>query len=248
MECETTKDTHFRTDRIIASKTHIKTHYQKNNMYLTEYKRATEFYVLFMFAIFLVSPVLPTFLKSQGLTDVELGILYSLMPLFLIFITPVLGKLSDGWGRNRIIYGVVIAEIIAFFSYSFSSHWALIALTRLVDGLCVTTITVLSIARIEDTVSKKRGAMAGASFSIEYFGRLIAPLLGGFLADYFFVRAPFLVTLAILCLSLILLHTDKEFKHPIKREDLHWMTNIKAFLSYKELRGMAILGASMHAT
>ncbi len=217
-------------------------------MYLTEYKQATEFYVLFMFAIFLISPILPTFLKGQGLTDIELGILYSLMPLFLIFITPALGKLSDALGRNRIIYGIVIVEIIAFFSYSFISHWAIIALTRLVDGLCVTTIGVLSIARIEDTVSKRRGSMAGTSLSIEYLGRLIAPLIGGFIADYFFIRAPFLVTLAILCLSLILLHTDTDFKRPIRRKDLHWMTNIKTFLSYKELRGIAILGATMHAT
>lgn len=84
--------------------------------------------------------------------------------------------------------------------------------------------------------------------SIEYLSRLIAPLLGGFLADYFFIRAPFLVTLAVLSLSLILLSTRDTMLKPFKRKDLLWITNIRRFLSHRELRGMGLLGIGMHAT
>jgi MFS family permease len=92
-----------------------------------------------------------------------------------------------------------------------------------------------------------RGKYTGISLSVEYSGKLVGPVMGGILADQFFIKAPFITSLFILTLLFIFLPRKKIKKVDIKRE-INLVEKIKEFLAYRELRGMAILGIVMHAT
>ncbi|MCK4551220.1 MAG: MFS transporter, partial [Candidatus Aenigmarchaeota archaeon] len=117
------------------------------------------------------------------------------------------------------------------------------------DAIAATTVMMAALSKIEDTLSNSvRGKYAGISLSVEYLGRLFGPVLGGLLADRMFVQAPFL-TAAVILLGLLILIPKKNLrKKRISKKELDLVGDIKEFLSYRKLKGMAILGTVMHAT
>ena len=92
-----------------------------------------------------------------------------------------------------------------------------------------------------------RDRYTGMSLSVEYLGKLAGPVMGGLLADWFFIKAPFFVSMAILLFLILLIPREKKHRH-VRKRDLNPFSEMRRFLHHRELRGMAILGIVMHAT
>jgi len=107
------------------------------------------------------------------------------------------------------------------------------------------------LAKIEDCVSREcRGKDTGLSLSLAYLGQLLGPLAGGFLADYFFIRMPFITSALILLVLSFWLRPagpGKAGRAKIKLPSLSWLSPLRSFWSHRALRGMGILGMVMHA-
>lgn len=219
-------------------------------MHYREYIRATGVSLLFTFAIYLYAPVLSPFIKSFGLDDFQVSLIFSILPLSIIFTSPIMGRLADRIGRSRVIIIGLIMEIIAMAFYMTSSNWIMLSIARILDAIAIGGVTLISVAKIEDQLSnKERGKYAGLSFSLAHIGAIVAPVVGGIIADHIFVRAPFILT-AVLLLFLayyLTFHTAKT-KHKISKKDFNFLSSLKSFMAIRPLKGMAILGMVMHAT
>lgn len=230
--------------------------YKSNNpskqvMHLNEYKKATEINVMFIFSISILTPILAPYIKSLGFENTQLSLLFAIVPFTLILASPIIGRISDNIGRKNVIIAGILSEIVAITLYALGTTATTIIIARFIDALAAVAVSMATLAKIEDTVNKKtRGKFAGASLSIEHIGRLAGPVIGGLMADHFFIRAPFITAILILtCLIFFIPKTHKIKKHtPLQTKDFHWLDEIKTFLKHKELRGMAILGIVMHAT
>ncbi|NQU97869.1 MFS transporter [Candidatus Woesearchaeota archaeon] len=219
-------------------------------MHYREYMRATGINILFTFCIFLYYPVISPYVKSIGLDDFQVGLIFSIMPLMIIFSSPIMGRLSDNIGRTNVIIIGLIMEAVAMTLYLIGSHWWMFAVARVLDAIAISGVSLVAIAKIEDNLSNKnRGKYAGWSFSITHIGAVIAPVVGGVLADKVFIRAPFLLTaVLILILAFRLAFTTKKISKKIERKNFNLLDEIKTFLSSKPLTGTGILGIMMHAT
>ncbi len=218
-------------------------------MHFNEYLRFTEISVFFIFSVYLFNPILSPYIKSLGFSDLQISLIFSLLPISIIIFSPIVGSLSDSIGRKKVILLGIFLEIIAVLLYIYGSSWIMIGTAKILDAIGITTVTLITLAKIEDSLDdRERGKYTGWSLSARYLGNLIGPVVGAVVASMFFIRAPFFISLGILfILFLYVLQKEKDRKRLIKKS-LNPVKDIKDFLSFKKLRGMGILGIVMHAT
>jgi MFS family permease len=225
-----------------------------------KFLRYTGINVYFNFCMFLIVPILPSFIKSLGFNDVELSLLMSLYPVGLILFSPIIGTLSDRIGRKPVIQLGFLAYIIGLNLYLTSNYWLLLATARTLEALAVAAVALVALARVEDALSNKiRGRLTGLNFSFTALASTLGPLASGLLADYFFLKFPIYTSLALLFVfSIFLLFMKDEDdqarllafwkkKRPSLKASFNIIESIKEFLSYRELRGVALMGVATHA-
>ncbi len=221
-------------------------------MQANTYRKFTFINVIFTFSIYLVSPLLAPYLVEKGFLDWQISLMFIAFPSANIIILPLFGKLADAVSRRLIIWLGIWIEIIALILYLINGHWGIIVIARFFDAIAASMVVLIILSKIEDSVSEKgRGKEAGLSLSWTYLGELLGPLCGAFIADYFFIKLPFIISAVILfILSFSLCAKEpKDLKTlPIKFSSLSWRSQINLFLSRRSLKGMGILGMVMHAT
>ena len=137
-----------------------------------------------MLSFSLVLPLLPGYAKEFGASPLVTGLLFSSYPLMQVFAAPVLGRLSDLYGRKPILLLSIAGTVGALILLgSATSLWMLFA-ARLLDGITGGNISVAQ-AYISDVTSEadrgKAFGLIGAAFGL---GFIIGPATGGLLADF----------------------------------------------------------------
>ncbi|MBI2028347.1 MAG: MFS transporter [Candidatus Levybacteria bacterium] len=171
----------------------------------------------------IVIPILPLLVERVGGNVFLVGVIIALFSLFQFLFSPILGRLSDKYGRKPVL---IVSSFINAISYSlifFSQALLIIFIARIVAGIGSASLSVAQ-AYIADSSTKhertKRMGFLGASFSL---GFIIGPLLGGVVSEKFGIGAPFLIP-AILSLIntflifIILPESNKLLQKDIKIE------------------------------
>ena len=218
--------------------------------HLKEYRQATEITSFFMFCIYLIQPVLAPYVKSIGLSDFRVSLMFALFPLTLILVSSNICSLSDFISRKKIIIFGIILQIMSLVLYILGA-WYFIIIARFMDAVAFAAVVFVGMARMQDHLSSKtRGKYSGQALTIMQVGKLIAPLLGGFLADYWFIKAPFIFSMfaLIILLWMMALKEPLSMNHHFSRSDFNMMEKLRLFFSDRRFRGMAILGMTMHAS
>ncbi len=148
-------------------------------------------------------PTSPAFLLQPSQLHwgfILLGILTAIYPMAMFFTSPILGTLSDKYGRRPILLLSILGTSIGYFLFAFAvltKNLPVLFFSRLVDGLTGGNISTVqaSIADQVDTEHRTKAfGLMGATFGI---GFILGPFLGGKLADpqilpWFDASVPFL--------------------------------------------------------
>lgn len=219
-------------------------------MHYREYLQATGINLMFTFCVYLFYPFLSPYIKSFGLDDFQVSLIFAVLPLAVILTSPIMGRLADSIGRTKVIIFGLVIEVTALCLYIFGTYWWVVTIARFLDAAAYTGATLVAIAKIEDALSdKERGKYAGWSFSLSHIGAIVAPVVGGLIADQFFLKAPFLVSgFLLLFLAFLLAFKTPHLKKSVDKSNFKLHHALKTFLDIYPLKGMAILGMVMHAT
>ena len=110
------------------------------------------------------------------------GILMSGYSLAQFLSAPFWGKLSDQYGRKRILFISVLGNVLSYLLWAISQNYEVFLLSRLISGLTGGNISVAQ-SYIADVTSRENRAKAmgmfGAIFGI---GFVIGPFIGGYLS------------------------------------------------------------------
>jgi len=158
-----------------------------------------------------------------------LGLLIGIYPVGHFIATPILGELSDIYGRKLVVQlsvaGTVIASLIFAYGILIASLPVLF-LSRLVNGLTGGLISVsqAAIADVSETDEKSANfGLIGAAFGI---GFLFGPFLGGLLSSDLHPllgpTTPFIFAAAVSGISLVYVTARLEETSPMEDKAINW--------------------------
>ena len=146
----------------------------------------------------IVMPLLPRFAKEYGFDPSQIGMLLAAYPLLQLISGPVLGRLSDRYGRRPILAISQAGTAVSFLILGLSRDFRIMLLARMLDGASGGNILVAQAYVADVTKPENRSkslGLIGAAFGL---GFAFGPLLGGLLASApvgreWQLRLPFLV-------------------------------------------------------
>ena len=194
-----------------------------------------------MMAIGLMIPVLPAFVGSftgsQGDQAFWYGVVTFTFSLANFFASPILGALSDQYGRRPVLLLGFCGLALSFFATALATAvWMLIAV-RLVSGAMQSNIAIANAYVADITPAEgraKRFGLLGAMFGV---GFILGPVLGGLLGAIN-LRLPFFVAGALALLNLSYGYFVLPESLPAdRRHAFHW----SAANPVASLRGLAQL-------
>ncbi|GAB4496522.1 MAG: tetracycline resistance MFS efflux pump [Saprospiraceae bacterium] len=154
----------------------------------------------------LIIPVLPGLLEEMTGGDLSTAsrwggwLMFTYAGMQFLF-SPIVGALSDQYGRRPVILAALFAFAIDFVIQGFAPSIGWFFLGRILAGITGATFTVAG-AYIADVSKPEERAqnfgIIGAAFGI---GFIIGPLLGGLVSHYGGLRAPFFVAAGLALLN-----------------------------------------------
>lgn len=151
----------------------------------------------------IIIPILYSYSKKFGLSDFDNGLLFSLFSICQFISTPIIGRLSDKYGRKPLLLASISGTALSFILMAFAPNAAILFLARALDGITAGNIPVAS-AVISDTTDPKDRAkgfgIIGASFG---FGFIFGPAITGLTAGWG-QTTPFIIAAGISLLAVIL--------------------------------------------
>src|SRR3984957_969276 len=161
----------------------------------------------------LVMPLLGPFADQYGFKDWQIGFLFSAYPVCQLVAGPILGRLSDRFGRRPILIFSQAGTALSFLILGLSQNFSVMLLARMLDGASGGNILVAQayVADVTAPEHRARGmGLIGMSFGL---GLVRGPLLGGLLRglpleNEWRLRLPFLVAAGFSTVAWILVLTQ----------------------------------------
>ena len=196
----------------------------------------------------LIIPVLPGLVKELAGSETAgaqfIGILTAAYAVMQFVFAPILGALSDRYGRRPVLLlallGMALDYLVLFFAPNL--WWLLVG--RLIAGITGASLTVANAYIADVTAPEERAknfGLLGATFGL---GFILGPALGGWLGEHG-LRTPFLVAACLTALNFLygLLVLPESLPasargQRLRRENLNPFTPLRALTEYPILRSL----------
>jgi DHA1 family tetracycline resistance protein-like MFS transporter len=157
----------------------------------------------------IVMPLLPRFAAEYGFSGLQIGLLLAAYPMLQLVAGPILGRLSDRFGRRPILVVSQAGTALSFLILGLSRDFGVMLLARALDGASGGNILVAQayVADVTKPEHRARGlGLIGVAFGV---GFTFGPFLGGLLvglpvAPEWRLRLPFLVAAGLSTLAWLL--------------------------------------------
>lgn len=125
----------------------------------------------------IIIPLLPLYAARFGAEPIVVGILQAAYPLMQFIGSPILGRLSDRFGRKPVLIASQIGTLGGFILLGFANSMLLLFISRIIDGLSGANISTAQAAIADSTNEKTRTqglGLVGAAFGI---GFVVGPMI-----------------------------------------------------------------------
>jgi len=130
----------------------------------------------------LILPLLPYYAADFNATSFMVGLLLSANALTQMIGAPILGRLSDRYGRKPLLIASISGTVISFLVLGWAKSLAVLFLSRILDGLLGGNVSLAQAYITDSTTQENRSSglgLIGAAFGV---GFIFGPALGGLLS------------------------------------------------------------------
>nr|WP_315195208.1 MFS transporter [uncultured Aquabacterium sp.] len=203
--------------------------------------------LLDMMSIGIIAPVLPkligTFMDSGAGTSVAYGLAQAAFAVAQFFSAPLLGALSDRYGRRPVLLLGLFGMAINFFVTALATEFWMLLAVRIMGGAVCANIAVANAYVADITEPKDRAknyGLLGAMFGV---GFILGPVMGGVLGDID-VHWPFMLAGSLTLLNCVYGYfvLPESLPQERRREFVLARANpFTALANLRELKGVEIL-------
>jgi MFS family permease len=125
----------------------------------------------------IIVPILPFYAEALGASAFELAVIVAAFPLAQSISFALLGRLSDRFGRRRLIVIGLVLSAVSFVAFGFAGSFSMLLLSRIGAGFGAGTFAVLQAFAADMSDDKQRTAAMGyigASYGV---GLMLGPAL-----------------------------------------------------------------------
>ena len=143
----------------------------------------------------LIFPILPALLRDvthSGEVATLIGVMLALYSAMQFLFAPVLGVLSDRFGRRPVLLVSLAGAAIDYLVMAFAPELWLLVIGRAIAGITSANMAVATAYITDISAPEQRARRFGLFHAMFGIGFIIGPVLGGFLGEIW-VRAPFLL-------------------------------------------------------
>jgi MFS transporter, DHA1 family, tetracycline resistance protein len=169
----------------------------------------------------MVIPILPFYSQTEPFmaSPFTIGLLVAIYSWMQFFFTPVLGALSDKYGRRPVLFISLLGSALGYFVIGFANTLAMVFLGRIISGITGGSISTAQ-AYIADVTTKENRArgmgLFGAAFGL---GFILGPALAGILSKYG-IQVPFYFAAALSLVNAIAVYFIlPESLRPVSRSE-----------------------------
>lgn len=160
-----------------------------------------------MLGVGVVSPILPTYAESFGVSHTLMGIFMASFGVARLVMDLPSGQVSDRYGRKpMMMIGLAVfllSGLVAGFAYNFG----ILLVARVLQGVGASIFTSASTAYVADIAPRTERAHYMGQFQGSFFlGTAAGPAVGGVLTDIGGARIPFFILSALSLISLVLIY------------------------------------------
>jgi DHA1 family tetracycline resistance protein-like MFS transporter len=125
----------------------------------------------------IIIPLMPLYATAFGANALMIGFLGAAYPVMQFIGAPLLGRLSDRFGRKPVLFASQVGTLIGFLVLGFANSLWLLFLSRIIDGLSGANISTAQAAITDSTTEKTRTqglGLLGAAFGL---GFVVGPII-----------------------------------------------------------------------
>lgn len=148
--------------------------------------------VLVMAGQGVIGPILPLFAKELGVGAGEIGLTLSIFALARLILNVPLGVLSDRVGRRSLLVGGPLVTALGMIGSGFAGDLLSLLAWRFIAGAGSAMYMTGAMVYLTDiSTPENRARFIGTNQGALLIGVSIGPGLGGLIAEFFGLRAPF---------------------------------------------------------
>lgn len=130
-------------------------------------------------------PILPSFsVKELKIDEAAIGIAIAAYSFIQFLFNPVLGKISDKYGRKPVIVGCLFLNAVGYIIFSFTHSYLMLLISRIIAGVGGSSIGVAQAYIADVTTRENRSKGMGLIGSAFGLGFVFGPLIGGLLSEF----------------------------------------------------------------
>ena len=192
-----------------------------------------------------VSPALPGIAEHFNLADEDFGLIISVFAIPGILLTPVLGFLSDKFGRKIVIVPALLLFGVAGFMCSVAETFEMLLFFRFLQGVGAASLGALNVALIGDIFAgPDRPRIMGYNHSVLSIGTATFPIIGGILSGISYEYVFYMPLVAIPIAIYVLFFLDLDVKGKSHQTRLYFSSFLK-LIKNRNLLTLLIVSISL---